>query len=186
MLIIQEILGYILIGSIGVAVLAVLYLPIYFLLKNKIPLMRQVTYFLFGACVLIILEVTVFGSLAANVRSGRGILATEHSLNIIPFYSFTHTWLMGSRKKVTQIIANALMFVPLGAALPAAFPGARKWWKTTVYAALFSFTVEFVQYFIGRAADIDDLILNTLGGLIGYGMFHILLRLFKNRKNTKK
>ncbi|MFQ7854068.1 MAG: VanZ family protein [Flavonifractor plautii] len=30
-----------------------------------------------------------------------------------------------------------------------------------------SFCVEFLQLFVGRATDIDDLILNTLGGCLG-------------------
>lgn len=36
---------------------------------------------------------------------------------------------------------------------------------------IFSFSIEFIQYFIGRSADIDDLILNTLGGMLGFGVY---------------
>ena len=172
MLIVQEILGYIFLGFIGIAGLAVFYLPVYFKLKNKVPLSRQITYFLFVACVLVILVVTILDSLVVNIMDGRGMIAAERSLNIIPLYSITQTWLMGSRKKITQIIANVFMFVPPGFICPAAFPGARKWWKTTAYMAIFSFGIEFVQYFIGRTADIDDFILNTLGGLLGYLIFY--------------
>lgn len=45
MLIIQEILGYFLIGIIGMVILSVCYLPIYFILRKRIPLSRQIVYF---------------------------------------------------------------------------------------------------------------------------------------------
>lgn len=34
--------------------------------------------------------------------------------------------------------------------------------------------IEFVQYFIGRSCDIDDLTMNTLGGCIGYGVYCVI------------
>lgn len=34
-----------------------------------------------------------------------------------------------------------------------------------------SFLIEFIQYFIGRSCDIDDLIMNTLGACMGYAAF---------------
>ena len=42
MLIIQELLGYFLIGIIGMAILAVCYLPIYFIMRKRMPLLRQI------------------------------------------------------------------------------------------------------------------------------------------------
>ena len=36
---------------------------------------------------------------------------------------------------------------------------------------LTTFGIEFLQYFMGRSADIDDVITNFLGGLIGYILF---------------
>ena len=34
--------------------------------------------------------------------------------------------------------------------------------------------IEFLQLFLGRSVDVDDLILNTLGGLMGYLLFCLL------------
>ena len=75
-----------------------------------------------------------------------------------------------------------LMFVPLGFLLPVVFKNFRSTFKTTLLVFLFSFSIEVIQYFIGRSADIDDLILNTLGGIIGYGIF-ILFNKCLQRKN---
>lgn len=71
--------------------------------------------------------------------NGRAILATEHSLNLIPFRFITETWDMGVRKQITQTIANILMFLPLGFIFPVAFKKARTFYKTTICMLLFSF-----------------------------------------------
>jgi len=58
MLIVQEILGYFLIGLIGMVGLSILFVPVFFLLRKKIPLLRQVVYFLFVVCILVICSAT--------------------------------------------------------------------------------------------------------------------------------
>ena len=40
---------------------------------------------------------------------------------------------------------------------------------------------ETLQYFLGRSADIDDVIMNTLGGVIGYGAFRLANRAFRGQ-----
>lgn len=186
MLMLEEILGYFLFGIIGMIGLAVLYFPIYLILRKKITLARQFPYFLVGVCVVVILAATILVFIAINVMDGQGIMAVEHSLNIIPFKSITGTWLMSERKKITQIIANVLMFVPLGFILPVAFKKIRIWGRTSICVILFSFSIEFIQYFIGRSADIDDLMLNTLGGILGYLIYYTFSKLFKNKKLWNK
>lgn len=186
MLIIQEILGYFFIGIIGMAILAVCYLPIYFIMRKRMPLLRQIAYFLFVVCVLVICTATILDGIIVRFLDGRAILATEHSLNLIPFRFATETWDMGIRKQITQLIANILMFLPLGFIFPVAFKKARTFYKTTICMLLFSFLIEFIQYFIGRSADIDDLILNTLGAMLGYFIFYIFSGLFRNKNIWKK
>lgn len=186
MRVIEEIFGYVLIGFIGMAALAVLYLPVYFLFRKRVPLSRQIAYFLFVACVLVISEATVLDSLIFRIMDGGGILAQRRALNLVPFSFLTDTWLMSGQKKLTQELANIVMFVPPGFIFPVAFQGMRRLWKTTVCMMLFSFLIEFVQYFIGRSADIDDLMLNTLGGVSGYLIFCLFSHLFGDKKFWRK
>lgn len=186
MLIIQEILGYFLIGLIGMLILAVFYLPFYFLLRKKVPLLRQIAYFIFVVCVLVILTPTVFTTIFNNLMGGGGIAAERRFLNIIPFSFITESWSMSATKKFTQELANVIMFMPQGFIFPIAFKKGRRLWKTAICMMSFSFLIEFVQYFIGRSADIDDIILNTFGGVLGYLVFYIFSRLFKNKKFWRK
>lgn len=186
MLIIQEIFGYFLIGLIGMLGLSILYLPVYFILRKRMSLMRQAACFLFAVCILVILSATVLDGIIMNKMDGKGIITENPTLNMVLFHSFTENWLMGERKKITQILANVLMFVPLGFIYPIAFPKTRRLWKTTIGMALFSFLIEFIQYFIGRCADIDDLVLNTMGGVLGYFAFYMFLKLWKLIKRRQK
>lgn len=62
--------------------------------------------------------------------------------------------------------------------MPIVFKRFTSFKKTFQFVFLFSFFIEFTQYFIGRSADIDDLILNTLGGVIGFMTYDIIVRLF--------
>jgi glycopeptide antibiotics resistance protein len=54
------------------------------------------------------------------------------------------------------------------------------------YCILTTFGIEFLQYFMGRSADIDDVITNFLGGLIGYILFLAFNKLLKNTNFWKK
>ncbi|GHH83189.1 hypothetical protein GCM10018793_44660 [Streptomyces sulfonofaciens] len=76
----------------------------------------------------------------------------------------------GFRDTVKQIGGNLLLGVPFGLLLPVLFPRARGLLRVAVITALVMLLVELVQGALvtGRAFDIDDVILNTAGALIGY------------------
>ena len=72
-----------------------------------------------------------------------------------------------------MILANALIFLPIGFFPNLLWRGSR-WWKGLLTGFCASLSVEFLQLFVGRATDIDDLILNTLGAFLG-GLLCLLL-----------
>lgn len=82
--------------------------------------------------------------------------------------------------------ANIFMFVPMGFITPVAFKEVRFFPKTILCVVAFSFCIEFIQYFIGRSADIDDLILNTLGGIIGYGIYALFSKCLGEKRFWRK
>ena len=71
---------------------------------------------------------------------------------------------------------NVIMFLPIGffAALLSDKP---KWWKSTLVTFGVSFFIESFQLLVCRGTDVDDLILNTLGGLLGHSCFLLLRHL---------
>ena len=85
----------------------------------------------------------------------------DPTLNLIPFQDF-------SARNMEGMVLNAIMFAPLGFLLPAYFERYRHWGRTLAAGFLTSLTVELIQLFTFRATDVDDLIMNTLGTLVGF------------------
>jgi len=82
-----------------------------------------------------------------------------------------------------NILGNLYIFVPLGYTAALLFPGMRKIIKILVLAFIFSLFIEVLQYVFARgAADIDDIILNVIGGAVGYRFFKLTARLNKRKK----
>lgn len=89
--------------------------------------------------------------------------------NFTPFkeifrYSF------GSYKFMRNIMGNIILFVPFGF-LSSYLLKNRKLGIAVILTLIASGTIETVQYYIGRVFDIDDIILNLLGGIIGFLLF---------------
>ncbi|MCX4885754.1 VanZ family protein [Streptomyces sp. NBC_00847] len=74
------------------------------------------------------------------------------------------------RDAVKQIGGNILLGVPFGVLVPVLAPRARGLLRVLTLTAVVMLLVEFAQgaLITGRAFDIDDVILNTTGALIGY------------------
>lgn len=100
-------------------------------------------------------------------------------LNLRPFVWVTECYAMGVRRMLQQLATNIVMFVPYGLLLPIVLKRLRTWWKTGLVALATTVLIETTQYFIGRSADIDDVIMNLTGGLLGYGLFFLLNRRLK-------
>lgn len=103
-------------------------------------------------------------------------LPPDQSLNLIPLLTLTAQDLKTS-------LLNILMLVPFGFGLP--FLVRIQLGPLTLLAALFSLVIESVQYFSGRAAgltfriaDVNDVIFNTAGAVIGYVTLIGFVRLY--------
>jgi VanZ family protein len=74
------------------------------------------------------------------------------------------------RDAVKQIGGNLLLGVPFGVLVPVVAPRARGLVRVLLLTASVMLLVEFAQGALvtGRAFDVDDVILNTAGALVGY------------------
>ena len=75
-------------------------------------------------------------------------------------------------------VLNVLLFIPLGLALPMLWKSFSQWWKTVLFGFLASAFIETMQMFTFRATDVNDLMTNTLGTVLGFCLAKLLLRLF--------
>lgn len=73
-----------------------------------------------------------------------------------------------------QYILNIFLFVPLGFLLSLLWGKCRRFFATVSIGFLFSLAIEAMQLFCYRATDIDDLITNTLGTVVGY-VLHLVI-----------
>ena len=87
------------------------------------------------------------------------------------------------REVLLNLIGNTAMFLPLGIVWPAVFKKLDTHGKVIAAGVGGSLTIELLQLpFFDRASDIDDLILNTLGFLLGYGIYLLVNKLKSNKK----
>jgi glycopeptide antibiotics resistance protein len=71
---------------------------------------------------------------------------------------------------IINFLGNMLVFLPLGF-LPALLFRKASWWRSALIGCGISVFVECGQYFLLRQSDIDDVILNTVGALMGYWVY---------------
>ena len=115
--------------------------------------------------------IAVFSLTIIHARSGiRGI-------NLIPFQDLISIYKHIPYDMAEGYILNVLLFVPYGYLLP--FIKKKPFLKQTVLCSfLLSLCIELLQFLFKRGIfDIDDLICNTVGGLIGGTM----IRIFRKR-----
>jgi glycopeptide antibiotics resistance protein len=83
---------------------------------------------------------------------------------------------------VSQLVGNLLLLLPLGLFGPIALPWLHRWWRVVLVAVLTSTAIEIAQLFIpDRSADVDDVLLNVIGALIGY----LLLSMVHSRPSAR-
>ncbi len=92
---------------------------------------------------------------------------------------------MGADKMLRQLALNIGMFVPMGALLPVIFKRLRRFYATALVSLGVTVAIETLQYFMGRSADIDDVIMNFAGAAIGYAIYLLLGRCLKNTQFWK-
>lgn len=164
-----HLLNHIATGLFIMVAVATVYAPIFFLLKKRISVKRQLSFVLLAGSIVVVLIATIF----TTVRWGGLSLQWPNlfQINIIPFAWLLEPYAMGMRATFTQLAANILLFVPLGFLFPIVFAKFRTVLATMTVVFFFSLSIEICQLFIGRSADIDDLITNTIGGGLGYLIF---------------
>lgn len=91
--------------------------------------------------------------------------------NFIPFKEIFR-YQIGSRLFFKNVIGNMLMFLPYGFFITQ-FIKTKNIKLISFLVFIASFTIEITQLAIGRVFDIDDILLNILGGLLGYLLYRI-------------
>ncbi len=93
--------------------------------------------------------------------------------NVVPLRSIVADWKSGGRDFVVNFLGNIVAFIPIGMIPRLARPRRARAWHAALLSLSLSALIEGVQYATGRrVADVDDLILNTTGGVLGHWASH--------------
>lgn len=109
---------------------------------------------------------------------------TRATNNFIPFREMLR-YNIGSHLFVKNVLGNMLMFLPYGFFVSFYLKN-KKPWLTLILTVIASFSIELVQMVIGRVFDIDDILLNLLGGYLGYLVYYWLSKLYDKIPETLK
>lgn len=142
------------------------------LLKQKQKTRKIYSFLLFEYLLLFFFSTIVFRKNLEQVQC-----------EIIPFWSY-FAIMKGRYDLIPEIFMNIIVFIPVGFCLPFSFSRV-SCSLALLFAVIVSSLIEFLQFvLIKGTAEIDDIIHNTLGCLIGYGLSRICLvfiRLYNKR-----
>jgi len=143
-------------------------------IKRKIKIAGNILFVLY---LLVLIYLLFFAEQYGRASAGR-----EYSYNLTPFKEIRRFWeyrdILGPMAVFTNLAGNVLAFIPFGAALPVINRRMRGLFQIAILSLEFSLIVETVQLiFKVGSFDVDDMILNTLGGIIGYIIFAVCNRI---------
>lgn len=150
--------------------------------KNyKINIFREVFINLFFLYFLIVIYFTFFKY---------GILHLDLQMrsyaNLIPLVETIKMFkdnFMGLGNSLYNVLGNILLFVPLGFGIPLFFKNHNRLGEIAFYGFLASLSIELLQYLTRtNFTDIDDVIFNTLGAIIGFIIFNLFILVVERTK----
>ena len=142
--------------------------------KKKIQIVSAGLFLLYLICL------TYFLFFAESL--GRSYAEREYTYNLHLFKEITRFWRyrkeLGMAAVRANIVGNVICFIPFGAILPVLNRKARNFFMILTLSFEFSLLVECTQLISKVGSfDVDDLFLNTLGGVLGFLLFTICNRM---------
>lgn len=159
---------------ISVIIFAV-YLIIKKIIKKKISIKRSLVEFAFIWYVFTLLEVTgIIGILSMTQYKWEWLLESFDVIKII---------IPQDGGEVAMLICNCVLFIPFGYLLPIIFHR-MKIIRVLIISLIVILIIELLQAAGGRMLEVNDIVTNLLGTVIGYMLYKLCFDLQK-RKNEK-
>ena len=153
---------------------------------------RKRQYRILGRILFVFYIVFVFYFLLVSEIYGRTGEMKDYHYNLVLFQEIKRFWnyreQLGIFSVMANLAGNILIFIPIGFFLPMA--SVRRIFSVIVLESFFiSFVIEITQLLTKVGCfDVDDLLLNTLGGVIGFIIFMIsnMIRRSYGKKRRKR
>ena len=174
---------YMLLGIIASIVIVTLFLIGYFLVYRKLMKgTKKLKASKVGLwSIFLIYMIVVLGATIGDRVSG------YESINLHLFSSYKDVYNNFSLGEWRNIILNILMFVPIGFMIPLIFKKCERCYITYLVGFGITLFIEILQLVSKRGIfELDDIINNSLGCAIGYGIVMLFISLFKRKKVNQK
>lgn len=165
-----------------------IYLIIRFLMlrksSRKFNLYHEIALLIFVIFIVGLASQTVIPKIELGINGNINILKNgKHGINLLPlkvlFETYREVFInLNINCFIINFLGNIIMFMPIGFFIPLLWEIPDK--KIIIVGFLFSLFIEVCQLFLNRGTDVDDLILNTLGTILGLLVYKFLYKKFKN------
>lgn len=146
--------------------------------RKRILWCGRVLFFLYMACLIYFLFF--------SERYGRTLSNREYHYNLELFKEIKRFWTyrkeLGLETVVVNLVGNVGVFVPVGMAVPLLYERFRRFPQVALLSFEVSLAAEVIQLVAKVGTfDVDDLLLNTIGGCIGYVLFILCRHIWRKR-----
>ena len=92
-------------------------------------------------------------------------------------YRYNYADLLGPMAVISNLFGNIVIFMPFGFLVPILGRKKRNFWFTSLLSFALSLAVECIQLVTRTGCfDVDDIFLNTIGGMLGYLVYALVQR----------
>lgn len=151
---------------------------------------KRTQYRILGKILFVLYIIFVFYFLLISEIYGRTGEMQEYHYNLVLFQEIKRFWnyrkQLGIFATVTNLLGNVLIFLPFGFFMAMASKY-RSFMSTLIYSLALSLTIEISQLFMKVGCfDVDDLLLNTIGGMLGFITFAVCNVIRRNYAKKKR
>lgn len=151
---------------------------------------KRTQYRILGKILFVLYIIFVFYFLLISEIYGRTGEMQNYHYNLILFKEIKRFWnyreQLGIFATAANLLGNVLIFFPFGFFMPMASKN-RSFLGTIIYSVSLSLVIEITQLFMKVGSfDVDDLFLNTVGGMLGYIAFIVCNRIRRNYGKKRK
>lgn len=156
----------------------------------QVFLFLSVTYIIIVLCILVFCRSSQLAEYGRSYDSYPDFLV--RNIQLVPFTTIQEMLKLSVNRNVSiyarslaaiNVIGNIVIFLPVGVLFPIAIARLQKLKQYFVFTVLLTLCIELLQLFTARGAfDIDDVLLNCVGALIGFAIYKGSLRKLDKKK----
>lgn len=153
--------------------------------KNHKSVIRGVTWIFYVTYFLVMMYFLFFSD-----GLNRTMFDGEYRMNFTPFSEIKRDWMLFlsnpslySHYFFINFVLNIIAFVPFGFMYPIIQPGKKLFWRVVPVVFFMSVIIEGLQLLLKvGTCDVDDVIMNTFGGFIGWLLYWMVYLIYLKAK----